>query len=208
MVELHQIVDDFAATLSEIDSRSPIAVNQRSGRHFLAGIGPFSEAKAVQLIFHELHNRQPRCYSGYELNVPYAHPPRQRCDVCIGVAPQWEWCVEIKLFRLLGDNGKLNDNMLMHILSPYEQHRSAVTDCDKLLKSGLVGRKAIMIYGFSTAAWPIEPAIDAFETLAGANHELGVRHVQYFGGLVHPVHTDGAVFGWELLSGKSAGGTA
>ena len=29
--------------------------------------------------------------------------------------------------RLKGDNGKPNDNMLMHILSPYPQHRSALT---------------------------------------------------------------------------------
>jgi len=27
----------------------------------------------------------------------------------------------------MGDNGKPNDNMLMHILSPYPAHRSALT---------------------------------------------------------------------------------
>lgn len=32
----------------------------------------------------------------------------------------------------LGDNGKPNDNMIMHILSPYPDHRSALTDCSKL----------------------------------------------------------------------------
>ena len=26
---------------------------------------------------------------------------------------------EVKMLRLMGDNGKPNDNMLMHILSPY-----------------------------------------------------------------------------------------
>jgi hypothetical protein len=41
--------------------------------------------------------------------------------------------------RILGDNGKLNDNMLMHILSPYPQHRSAVTDCNKL-RAGTISR--------------------------------------------------------------------
>jgi hypothetical protein len=34
------------------------------------------------------------------------------------------------MLRLLGDNGKLNDNMLMHVLSPYQAHRSALTDCE------------------------------------------------------------------------------
>ena len=52
------------------------------------------------------------------------------------------------MLRLMGDNGKPNDNMLMHILSPYPKDRSALTDCAKLLGSGLVGRKAIVIYGF------------------------------------------------------------
>jgi hypothetical protein len=39
------------------------------------------------------------------------------------------------MLRLMGDNGKPNDNMLMHILSPYPAHRSAVTDCAKLVRS-------------------------------------------------------------------------
>jgi hypothetical protein len=26
--------------------------------------------------------------------------------------------IEVKMLRLMGDNGKLNDNMVMHILSP------------------------------------------------------------------------------------------
>ena len=52
------------------------------------------------------------------------------------------------MLRLMGDNGKPNDNMLMHILSPYPNNRSALTDCVKLLESGLPGRKAVVIYGF------------------------------------------------------------
>jgi hypothetical protein len=39
------------------------------------------------------------------------------------------------MLRLMGDNGKPNDNMLMHILSPYPSHRSALTDCQKLLRA-------------------------------------------------------------------------
>jgi hypothetical protein len=52
----------------------------------------------------------------------------------------------------MGDNGKPNDNMLMHILPPYPNDRSAVPDCVKLVKSGLNGRKAILIYGFDYAS--------------------------------------------------------
>jgi hypothetical protein len=56
--------------------------------------------------------------------VPYPIG-RQKCDLCIGVPPSWEWAVEIKMLRLMGDNGKPNDNMLRHILSPYPNDRSA-----------------------------------------------------------------------------------
>ena len=50
------------------------------------------------------------------------------------------------MLRLVDDNGNPNDNMLMHILSPYPNDRSALTDCLKLANSGLVGRKAVVIY--------------------------------------------------------------
>jgi len=45
----------------------------------------------------------------------------------------------VKMLRLMGDNSKPNDNMLMHILSPYPSHRSALTDCQKLAASGFQG---------------------------------------------------------------------
>lgn len=66
----------------------------------------------------------------------------------------------------MGDNGKPNDNMLMHILSPYPDDRSTPTDGVKLLESGLPGRKAIAIYGFDYVGLPMDPAIYAFEALA------------------------------------------
>ena len=50
-------------------------------------------------------------------------------------APVWDWAIEAKMLRMFGDNGKLNDNMLMHVLSPYPAHRSALTDCGKLAHS-------------------------------------------------------------------------
>jgi hypothetical protein len=71
---------------------------------------------------------QGRLHTG----ISYPGGTRQKCDVCVGVAPGWDWALEIKMLRLMGDNGKPNDNMLMHILSPYPADRSALTDCSKL----------------------------------------------------------------------------
>lgn len=93
-------------------------------------------------------------------------------------------------------NGKTNDSMLMHILSPYPQNRSALTDCTKLIESGFLCPKAIVIYGYEYDDWPMELAIAAFERLAG--EWIGERVSAEFTGLVHPVHRRGAVHAWPL----------
>jgi hypothetical protein len=102
------------------------------------------------------------------------------------------------MLRLMGNNGKPNDNMLMHILSPYPVDRSALTDCDKIVKSGIGSRKAILIYGFDYPSLPMDPAILAFETLARERVTLGVRCTAKYDDLVHPVHIRGRVFAWEV----------
>jgi hypothetical protein len=99
---------------------------------------------------------------------------------------------------MIGDNGKPNDNILMHILSPYPQHRSAVTDCDKLLASGFLTSKAILIFCYESQDWPIEPAIMAFEALASRKCQPQSRFVSPFLDLLHPFHRSGAVWGWYL----------
>jgi hypothetical protein len=108
------------------------------------------------------------------------------------------------MLRLFGDNGKLNDNMLMHILSPYPAHRSALTDCAKLTTSGLAGRTAILIFGYDYEGWAMDPAIEAFETLAAERVILGDRHEAAYDDLIHPVHRRGRVFAWEVASRTGA----
>jgi hypothetical protein len=147
----------------------------------------------------ELQAFVPERYSGWlHTNVPYAGTSRRKCDLCVGAPPEWEWSVEVKMLRLMGDNGKPNDNMLMHILSPYPNDRSALTDCTKLLESGLSGAKAVMIYGFDYPELPMDPAIEAFETLARTQATLGVRATASYAQLVHPVHRAGRVFAWQI----------
>ena len=164
------------------------------------GIGPHPETQAVNLIVSELVRLSPSRY-GDHLHVGVPYPVgRQKCDLCVGAAPAWEWAVEIKMLRLMGDNGKANDNMLMHILSPYANDRSALTDCLKLTESGLPGRKAIVIYGFDYPNLPMDPAIEAFEVLARRWVGLSAREVGSYQNLVHPIHRAGRVFGWEIVS--------
>lgn len=108
------------------------------------------------------------------------------------------------MLRLMGDNGKPNDNVLMHILSPYHEHRSALPDCQKLLRSSLGRHKAVVIYGYEYEGWPLEAAIDAFTALASRKVVLRKRHSADFEGLVHPVHQHGQVMDWGLHGSVSS----
>lgn len=199
MPELGQFAKDFASAIETVDSKSPQAVNARTGVSFQPGIGPHSEAATVSLVMSQLSHQAAQAYDSYAVSVPYPQLLRQRCDLCIGTTDKWTWAVEVKMLRLLGDNGKPNDNMLMHILSPYPAHRSAVSDCEKLATSGFAARKAILIYGYDYEDWPLEPVIAAFETLAQRQVRLGDRCEAPFANLIHPIHQRGAVFAWELL---------
>ena len=194
-------MQDFAASIKNIDSRSPRATSSRSGKTYQAGIGPHSETAVVALVSEELATVNPERYqSRVCLGVSYPGKHRQKCDLCFGVRPQWEWSVEVKLLRMMGDNGKPNDNMISHILSPYPVFRSALTDCSKLATASLAGRKAILIYGFDYQQFPMNDVIDSFELLAKARVRLSERYWAPFSDLVHPIHRAGQVFGWEILS--------
>src|SRR5262249_23133547 len=140
----------------------------------------------------------PDLYNDCHREVPYPSGTRQKCDLCFRLGENWEWAIEIKMLRVLGDNGKPNDNILMHILSPYPADRSAVTDCEKLLRSGLEGRKAIIIFAYEYDRYPAEPVIRAFELLARDRVLVGERHAAEFQGLVHPVHRRKQVYAWEV----------
>jgi hypothetical protein len=200
-IDLATIVEDFALCLKRADSRRPQAINIRSKETFQAGIGPHSESQVVKLVANEMTLYKPEHYKdSIATSVPYPESPRQKCDFCIGNAPLWDWAIEVKMLRFLGDNGKLNDNILMHILSPYPEHRSALTDCTKLSISQLGKSKAILIYGFEHDEWPLGPAIQAFEILANAQIGLGPRCVAGYDDLIHPIHAHGKVFGWQLLT--------
>ena len=197
---------DFAAGIRQANARRPVAVNARSKEPFQPGIGPHSEAQTIELIMSELAALKPSTYANQvDLAVPYPEASRQKCDLCLGQAPSWDWGIEVKMLRILGDNGKANDNILMHIFSPYPAHRSAVTDCSKLASTALAQRRAILIYGYDADEWPLEPAITAFEVLAARLVRLGPRKQATFSGLIHPVHASGSVYAWELQDGRLDG---
>jgi len=194
MIQLSQFVEALAEGIAVADSEGPVAVNQRSGKSFLPGIGPHAEAATLDLALAAL---LPARLPPVHREVPYPAMPRQRCDLVLDDPPGW--AIEVKMLRLHGDNGKPNDNMLLHLLSPYSKHRSAVTDCEKLNASGFVERKAIVIFGYESTDFPLAEGIDAFQALARQRVALTGPCVATFEHLLHPVHASGHVYGWEIL---------
>jgi hypothetical protein len=189
---LADLVMDFAQAIQAVDAAAPVEAPYRPG------IGPFREPRAVELVMANLGATDPRRYGSRQLGVSYGAGTRQKCDICLGDPSSWEWAIEVKMLRLLGDNGRPNDNMVTHILSPYPAHNSALTDRTKLLASQLAFRKAILIYGFDYPRLPMDPVIDAFEVLGRRQVNLASPAVATFDGLIHPVHQRGRVFGWEV----------
>lgn len=194
-MDLTKFTRVFADGIRSADADRPIAFNQRSGDAFQPSIGPHTEKATVDLVLAAIADGQS---PAIEREVPYPRLPRQRCDIVVAGNPGW--AIEVKMLRFRGDNNKSNDNMLLHLLSPYAKHRSAVTDCVKLRESGFAERKAVLIFGYDDDDTPLIDAIDAFETLANQRVPLGRRHEASFDGLIHPVHAAGRVYSWELLS--------
>ncbi len=195
---LDRLTNYLALAACAVDERLPIAVNKRSGVAFGAGLGPHSETETFALLFAEARRTNPDWLLDVTYSVPYPGSARQKCDAR-ALTSDGELFVEGKLLRLKGDNGKPNDNMLMHILSPYAQHRSALTDCLKLRDAGFGACCAIVIVGYAYPDMPLEPAIKAFETLASTMVKLGPRYEAAFSGLRHSVHREGSVLAWQVM---------
>jgi hypothetical protein len=185
---------DFAAGVMLADAQMPTWGGYRPG------LGPHTEVQTVALVMAELARTHPETYGAVRTGVPYPNWPRQKCDLHIAPSDGRAWAIEVKMLRFMGDNGKPNDNMLMHNLSPYPRHRSALTDCQKLVGSGFEEPYGLLIYGYDYDSWPMEPAVEAFEQLACYRVQLGPRHSASFDGLIHPVHQRGGVFVWEISS--------
>jgi hypothetical protein len=175
------------------------AFQSRTGRVYRPGIGPHSEDRAVDLILDEMKRTAPGSCDRLACRVPYP-VGRQTCDIVL----VGEWLIEVKMARFFGDNGKPDDTSLKDVLSPFESDRSAVTDCAKLAAHDGTERRAMVIYGFDSRPRPLDLAIQAFEALASRAVVLGPRVSEPFTDLVHPIHREGAVFGWDISRRSSA----
>lgn len=190
---LKRFLEEFSNSIVIADNKHPQKISSKTGRTYLHGIGPHTEDETVDLIIKEF----PKSWDGMiERSIPYPKNKRSKCDLCI-ISSEGKLFIEMKMMRLFGDNGKFNDNITTHILSPYPQQRSAYTDIFKLSKSGFEGDKAIVIYGYDYDEYPMVEMIGCFEKLALNKLELPAFH-SHFANLIHPIHSKGRIFGWMI----------
>ncbi len=123
---MDEFVRSFAHGMKVADGLGLQAVSRGGRQHYQAGIGPHSEPETVRLSLS--HSGDPLLESASR-EVHYPAVPRKRCDVVIA-APS-DWAIEVKMLRVMRDNGSLEPPAVMHILSPYPADHSAVTDCPK-----------------------------------------------------------------------------
>ena len=193
---LERIVREFAKALAVVDSEKPQGASRT--RTYQPGVGPLTEAEAVSRAYRYLMEKvDPKLYSRASSRTYPAG--RQKCDLVI----QDEWAIEFKLIRPFGDNGKPAEHWSENILYPYRGNISSIGDCIKLATSGFPERKAIVVFGYEHVPPQIklETGIQAFELIARSvvRIHLSARCEVTFGPLIHPIHQQGSVFGWEVL---------
>ncbi len=189
-------VNDFAVALKAVDKTGPQGASRT--RTYRPGVGPLTEDDAINraLLFLKTEIR-PAIYSSAS-SRPYPNS-RQKCDLVI---PN-EWAIEFKLIRPFGDNGIEAEHWSENILHPYAGNTSSIGDCIKLSQSGFPERKAIVVFGYEhfPPQIELETAVRSFEVVA--EQVIGIQlsecHFAQFGPLIHPVHQQGKIFGWEIL---------
>ena len=135
---LAKLATDFARAIQAADAECEAAISVRTKLSYQRGIGPHTETSTLSLVRSKLVEVDPISYSKIETHIAYPVAPASEVRLVVGhcrVAEQVY--IEAKMMRLMGDNGKPNDNILSHILSPYPQQRSALTDCRKVSQRGL-----------------------------------------------------------------------
>jgi hypothetical protein len=192
-VDLIALVEDLADALAAVDA------SKATHKQFQPGIGPFGEADAVRAALAWLKDAKPLAYA--------AAATKRLPDLLI----PGQWAVELKVVRPFGDNGLPAEHWSENVLHPYPGNTSSLGDCSKLLASGLSERKAVVVFGFehTPAQVPLETALSGFELLAREllAFRLSSRHEALRKGLVHPVHQQLRVYGYEVL-GKTETGTS
>jgi len=181
---MKQLVNHVAEGLKLIDSSSvPF-------RNYQPGVGPYGEPQLVRKVLEYLRRNYPDKY----LNSVTKRLP----DVLI----HNQWAVEIKIVRPFGDNGKEAEHWSQNLIHPYEGNVSSIGDAIKLQKSEFNERIGIIViaYEHNPPIIDVQVLVKCFEHICREilDMSLGERNTARIKDLIHPVHQQCTVYGWEL----------
>jgi hypothetical protein len=195
-ITLTQLAHDIADALAAVDATRPVH------KSFQPGIGPFGESEAVRAALTWLKANRTEKYSKAVI--------KRLPDLLV----PGEWAVEFKIIRPFGDNGKAAEHWSENVLHPYAGNTSSLGDCTKLADCNLSEQKAVVIIGYehTPPLVELEAAIASFELIGRevTMVQLSQRVEELRSGLVHPVHQQFRVHGYEVLglrSGSIAAGS-
>lgn len=163
-MELEQIVKRIADLIPLIDNSTNIQNhNRRNKRPYLKGVATLFEPQFTKELI--------RCWNEYYVedlsHIHDEHPypgSKETCDFVLTSKGfdvkfgEFEWAIEIKYLRLVGNNGNNNDYVLQKSISPFLKDRSLVHDIEKLKNATFGKRKAVIFYGFDYNEKSVENA--------------------------------------------------
>lgn len=181
-MNLDTLVKRIAQAVPRIDrTTTATRVSQRTGRTYLQGAKSLNEPQFVREVATWWATNFPAELPHFcteHLEFAYPEASRATCDLMIckpgREATEFAWAVEIKHIALVGDNGKNNDYGLQKLLSPYLKDRSLVHDAQRLRKTTIAPRRAVVMYGFDYDATAIERARTICAAL-GLNDEIAAN---------------------------------
>ena len=188
---LSSFVAAFSKAIEHVDATKP------KWKKYHPGIGSHEEKDVIEMVMDCIKKSKLMDIGNYQLEQIYPDS-RNKCDICIGENMPFDWAIEAKAFRMLGNNGVAQKDRIAPILSPYPDQRSALTDCMKLINSPLAKNNAVLIYAYDYDQYPMIEVIEMFELFASKKVKLGERNFASFADLVHPHHKKGGVFAWEI----------
>ena len=163
-MELEKIVERIALLVPKIDSKSDIQNrNRRNKRPYVKGVATLFEPQFTKEVVKYWPLEYPEELSHISDEQPYPDG-RETCDLVLTNLEknipfgQFEWAIEIKYLRLVGNNGNNNDYVMQKAISPFLKDRSLVHDIEKLKKATFGKRKAIIFYGFDYDETSVEHA--------------------------------------------------
>jgi hypothetical protein len=156
---LEEIVKNMAESLKIVDETTETQRKSRSGSgEYIPCVGTIWEDDFTREAVINWALRSPASFQNFsekwfEVSYPVG---RGKCDLVLcgsGFQPEfglaaYEWAIENKYVRFIGDNGKNNDYGVTKVVSPYRKDRSSVLDAERLLQFHYAEKKAILMYGF------------------------------------------------------------